>query len=88
MRPLHPHEHGMLLRNMFERMRDQFEDQEQVRLLGGKGSAGSGGMGRGGGSQNIGPQLPQRGGMQRQQSGGPSGGGGQRRPGARGGSRY
>ncbi len=81
-------EHGMLLRNMFERMRDQFEDQEQVRLLGGKGSAGSGGMGRGGGSQNIGPQLPQRGGMQRQQSGGPSGGGGQRRPGARGGSRY
>ena len=82
-------EHGMLLRNMFERMRDQFEDQEQVRLLGGKSSAGSGGMGRGGGSQNIGPQLPQRGGMQRQQSSSPgSGGGGQRRPGGGGGGRY
>ena len=76
-------EHGMLLRNMFERMRDQFEDQEQVRLLGGKGASGSGGMGRSGGQQS-GPQLPQRDGMQGQHSGN-SGGGGPRRPGGRGG---
>ena len=83
-------EHGMLLRNMFERMRDQFEDQEQVRLLGGKASSGSGGVGRGGGQQS-GPQLPQGVGMRGQQGGGQGnsgnlgGGGGPKRPGDRGG---
>lgn len=44
-------EHGMLLRNMFERIRDEFEDKEQVRLLGGKPQGDSGGMGGG-------PSLP------------------------------
>jgi hypothetical protein len=44
-------EHGMLLRNMFERMRDEFDQKEQVRLLGGKPQGDSGGMGRG-------PSLP------------------------------
>jgi len=84
-------EHGMLLRNMFERMRDQFEDHEQVRLLGGKASSGSGGMGRGGGQQS-GPQLPQGVGRRGQQQGGGQGnsgnlggGGGPKRPGDRGG---
>jgi len=51
-------EHGMLLRNMFERIRDEFEDKEQVRLLGGKPQGDSGGMGRG-------PSLPGSRGMGR-----------------------
>ena len=50
-------EHGMLLRNMFERMKEEFEDQEQVRLLGGKSASGSGGMG-GGDRQQGGPMRP------------------------------
>ena len=74
-------EHGMLLRNMFERMKEQFEDQEQVRLLGGKSSAGSGGMGRGGNMQQSGPMIPER--LRKQGMGGPGGSPGQRRPGGR-----
>jgi len=67
-------EHGMLLRNMFERVRDEFEDKEQVRLLGGKPQGDSGGMGGGpsspgargmGGGTSLpgsrGPSPPQRG---------------------------
>lgn len=51
-------EHGMLLRNMFERVRDEIDEKEQVRLLGGKPPGGSGGMGGG-------PSLPGSGGMGR-----------------------
>ena len=67
-------EHGMLLRNMFERVRDDFENKEQIRLLGGKpqdSAAGMGGgpslpgsRGMGGGSSvpgSRGPSPPQRG---------------------------
>ena len=74
-------EHGMLLRNMFERMKEQFEDQEQVRLLGGKSGAGSGGMGRGGNMQQSGPMLPGR--MRQQGMGGPGSSPGSRRTGGR-----
>ena len=55
-------EHGMLLRNMFERVRDEFEDKEQVRLLGGKPQGDSGGMGGGPSLPGSrGPSPPQRG---------------------------
>ena len=74
-------EHGMLLRNMFERMKEQFEDQEQVRLLGGKSSSGPGGMGRGGNMQQSGPMMPER--LRKQGMGGPGGSPGPRRPGGR-----
>jgi len=74
-------EHGMLLRNMFERMKEEFEDQEQVRLLGGKSSAGSGGMGSGGNMQQSGPMIPER--LRRQGMGGTGGSPGPRRPGGR-----
>lgn len=67
-------EHGMLLRNMFERIRDAFDDKEQVRLLGGKPQGSTAGMGGGpsppgsrgmGGGPSVpgsrGPSPPQRG---------------------------
>ena len=51
-------EHGMLLRNMFERLRDEFEDKEQVRLLGGKAPTGTGGGGNRPGGPGGGLQRP------------------------------